>query len=113
MKPPPDEKAVETLRAATQGRKARGKWRIVAAVVATIALLLAGSLAVFEGTRQSEIAQANADAQREADRINEYFAGVTDWPKWYRDRQPKNWGGDKFTEWVTQSQPAVERHGDS
>ena len=80
MKPPPDENAVETLRAATQGLKARGKWRFVVVILLIAALLVAGTFAVVDLTRQSGIREAHAEADRESQAVRARYAHVDDWP---------------------------------
>jgi hypothetical protein len=113
MKPPPDEKAVETLRAATQGRKARGKWRFVAVILIITALLLGGTFAVVDLSRQSALNAAQTEADEEARAVRVEFAHVQDWGKWYRSRLPENCGGDNFEAWVAQYEPISDAYPDT
>jgi hypothetical protein len=110
MKPPPESKVIEELKAAEQGRRASGKWRVVVALGLLFLLICAGTLAVVEGARQSDIAAAQQEAEAEARLLQGRFAHVKNWPEWYRGRMPENWGGEEFAEWVEDSQRTIDIH---
>lgn len=112
MDAPPDEKAVQELTTATRGRTAGGKWRIVVAVLLLAALVVVGFAVVTESIRQSGISSAKKEAREAAEAVQARYAHVNDWPAWYRNRLPKNWGGDKLQAWIDAAQPVFDKRGD-
>ena len=105
---PPDEKAIAELNAAEQGRKPRGKWRVIFSVVLILLIILGSPILIIELHRQAKISEAEDDIIQEGELIKARFATVDDWPEWFRDRKPKNWGGDRFSAWTKNCEFAPE-----
>ncbi len=112
MEAPPDEQALQELATATRGRAAGGKWRIVVAALLLAALVVVGFAVVTESIRQSGISSAKKEAREAAEAVQARYAHVNDWPAWYRNRLPENWGGDKLQAWIDSAQPVSDKQGD-
>jgi hypothetical protein len=111
MKPPPDQKAVETLAAATAGRKARGKWRIVFVIVLALLVLAGGGLVALETVRQSSESAARREVTAQTQLIRARYADVMDWPEWYRNQLPPDCDGEALGEWINEVQASGRAEG--
>lgn len=95
----PDEKAIEVLNKATRERPAR-RWVFWTLAIAAVLLLFSMVPVGGEFWRRDQVLEARREYAAALQPVRARFAGVQDWPAWYRARLSGTEGCAEFQVWV-------------
>lgn len=94
MTQPPEKKA------SVPDEKRRRKWRRRLCGLFIATLMVAGVLTGTEAYRQTRVSTARAEFASEVRLAQAHYAGVDDWPQWYRDQLPPGCNHEALEVWV-------------